>query len=76
MRTLFLDYDARRSPKTDRYCALCQRDIKVAQAARVVLLRVDDMHVLHPEDTTGEGTVALLGMDCAQRIGLEWSRPE
>lgn len=76
MRTLFLDYDARPEPKTNRWCAKCQRDIKPGSPARVIRLRVEDMHVLHPDDAGDLGEHALLGMDCARTIGLEWSRPE
>ena len=76
MRTIFLDYDARRNPKTRGYCAMCQRDIGVGASARVVRIRVSDMHILHPEDAGLEGDVGLLGHDCAKKIGLEWSVPE
>ncbi len=76
MRTVFLDYDARPQPKTKRWCSKCQRDIKPTSAARVIRLRVDDMHILHPDDAGDQGEMALLGMDCAQLVGLEWSRPE
>ncbi len=28
IRAIFLDFDARPEPKTNRFCAKCQRDIK------------------------------------------------
>lgn len=74
MRSVFLDYDARRDPKTGRFCVRCQRDIGPDQPARVV--RVLDERVLHPEDAGAQGRDCLLGLDCAQQIGMEYSRPE
>lgn len=76
MRAIFLDYDSRPKTKTERYCAKCQRDIKPGSLARTIRLRIADMHVLHPDDAGELGEPALLGMDCAKNIGLEWSRPE
>lgn len=76
MRTTFLDYDARREPKTVRYCCKCQKDILPNQVARVVMLRLSDMHVVHPDDATGECELHLVGLDCAKKIGLEFSKPE
>lgn len=74
IRSVFLDFDSRPEPKTDRYCVKCQRDIKHGRPARVV--RVRDARVLHPSDSGGEGEAYLVGMDCAVKIGLEWSVPE
>lgn len=76
MRTKFLDYDSRPEPKTSRWCCRCQRDIKQGSLARVVCLRVNDMHVIHPEDANEEGDEHLIGLDCAKVMGLEWSKPE
>lgn len=74
MRSVFLDYDARREPKTTRYCVRCQRDIRPDQTARVV--RVKDAMVLHPDDAGAHGNEFLIGLDCAKALGLEFSRPE
>lgn len=74
MRSVFLDYDARRTTKTKRYCVRCQRDLKPGQPARVV--RVLEAMVLHPEDAGTSGEEYLIGMDCAKIIGMEFSRPE
>lgn len=77
MRKIFLDYDARREPKTTRYCIKCQRDIKLGQPARVVQVAPGfPPYVLHPEDAGSAGERHLVGMDCAKRIGLEFSVPE
>lgn len=74
MRSVFLDYDARREPKTARYCIRCQRDIGTDQPARII--RVLDAQVLHPDDAGTAGCDFLIGLDCAQQIGMEYSRPE
>jgi hypothetical protein len=74
MRTIFLDYDARREPKTDRYCIKCQKDISPGAPARVV--RLVDVMVVHPDDAGAEGEDHLVGIDCAKKLGLEFSRPE
>ena len=74
MRMLFLDYDARREPKTTRFCVRCQRDIRPQQLVRVV--RVLDAYVLHPEDAGNLGNDFLLGLECAKRFPLSYSRPE
>lgn len=75
MRTKFLDYDARRKPKTSRYCVKCQRDFRVGDSVRVV--RVNGVAVVHPEDVTpGIGEDYLIGIQCAKVLGWEWTRPE
>lgn len=75
--------DYRREPRTSRYCAHCQKDIKAGSPAREVQIVHDGAAILHPDDwdnwnnayTDGRGR-HLIGADCARRIGLEWSRPE
>ncbi|MBW7932457.1 MAG: hypothetical protein H3C62_02350 [Gemmatimonadaceae bacterium] len=74
---IFLDYDARRTPRTARYCARCQRDLAPGEVVRVAHLDVASMHLIHPEDVRPEeGILVLLGEDCARRIGWEYTRPE
>lgn len=81
-RTAFIDYDARPKPKTARHCVMCQRDIKPCAKARVVHLVNGGPFALHPDDEAlyesdaGDLGKHLLGMDCARKLGLEWSRPE
>ena len=84
-RTTFIDYDARREPKTDRFCVRCQKDIRPDSPARVVHLVDGSTNALRPEDEAkykqegnqaGDQGAWLLGMDCAKQIGLEWSQPE
>lgn len=83
-RTKFLDFDARREPKTDHYCARCQKDI--CGSYRCIHLVDGGAFILHPEDeavyaATGKAGGSddcgahFLGSDCARKLGLEWSRP-
>lgn len=75
IRAVFLDFDARRDPKTKRYCAKCQKDIKPEQKGRIV--RVVNWWVMHPEDMHNDvGEDCLVGLDCAKKIGMEFTRPE
>lgn len=74
-RVVFLDFDARPSPKTSRYCTKCQKDIKPGSEARIV--RVHNWNVIHPEEIqNGIGEDWLVGLDCARKIGMEFTRPE
>jgi hypothetical protein len=43
IRTEFIDYDARRTPKTKRSCVKCQKDLDPRKAARRVFV-TEDMH--------------------------------
>lgn len=76
MEKRFLDYDARRSPKTDRYCAKCQRDIESGVRARLVFLDVSSMMVTHPRAAAGYEPLFLIGEKCAREIGFEWTVDE
>lgn len=76
VRKVFLDFDARREPKTDHCCIKCQRDLKPGQPFRVVALLSETMEIIHPDEPPQDGAqIWPLGMDCARRVGLEWSRP-
>jgi hypothetical protein len=81
-RTKFTNYDARRDPKTDHFCCVCQKDLKPGAPFRMVHLVDGGGFVLHPEDEalysrTGErrGDVGghPIGPDCARKLGLEWT---
>lgn len=81
-RTMFLDYDARNTPKTPRFCIKCQRDIRADRPARRVWLVEGEPTVIHPDDV-GAAALAgadvnewLIGMDCAAMVGMEWTQPE
>ncbi len=76
-RTKYTDPDFRREPKTNLYCARCQKDIKGTY--RWAFFVNGEMLVVHPEDVS-RGLVAVddtgwlrLGLDCARQLGFEWS---
>lgn len=73
-RTKFLDYDARRKPKTDHSCVKCQRDLKPGQPFRIVHV-FEGAFVVHPDGPQPDDVSAYpVGMDCAKAIGMEWTR--
>lgn len=78
-RTKSLDFDARPNPKTDFYCVKCQRDIKPGARHRMVHLIEGGYMILHPADEALYQPAAAdlglhpVGMDCARKIGLEWT---
>lgn len=84
MRTAQLDADNRREPKTDFFCIRCHRDINPGQPHRWV--RPTDWSfasVIHTDDVTSEVISATergeypgafpVGMDCARKIGLDFT---
>lgn len=76
VRIKFIDPDYRRNPKTSLWCCRCQMDIKGPY--RVVRLVNGGTHVAHPDDDFADFPEDLgivpIGLDCARRIGMEWSR--
>ena len=79
-RMKFMDPDFRRDPKTDQWCAICQKDIKGDPKFYIHL--IDGCMALHPDDEDkwkDEGSVGEdygiqpIGSDCAKRLGLEWT---
>ncbi len=48
-RLKFIDFDARRDPKTERWCIMCQRDLKRGSGYRYVNV-VEFMQAVHPDD--------------------------
>jgi len=78
-RTRFLDHDTRPRPKTAFWCARCQKAIKPGSPYRLVHIIAGGPLVLHPEDEAlyrpDDGDMGLhpVGMDCARRLGLEWT---
>src|SRR3546814_14203203 len=81
-RIKFIDFDARRDPKTKRWCIMCQRDLKPGTKTRSV--RVVDIgggpYSVHPDDETqfdaeGATIVAANGYrDLGQCLRSEESR--
>jgi hypothetical protein len=67
----------RREPKTDRFCAVCQKDMK-DEPRRWVHMIDGGPTVLHPEDehlyTPDGGDLGSwpVGPECAKKIGKEW----
>ena len=51
-RLKFIDFDAKREPKTDRWCFICQKDLKLGRRTRAV--RVVEIgaapFTVHPDD--------------------------
>lgn len=81
-RTKFIDPDYRRDPKTNHFCARCQKDLKADQPFRVIhqvdggpfALHVND-EALYTDDGGNLGC-SPVGMDCARKIGLhEFTSP-
>lgn len=85
LRVRFVDYDARREPKTNRFCCKCQKDIKVGKPFRWVHLVDGGYSALHSEDEEayvkwggdrGDLGGHRIGPDCARQVGLEYTHPE
>lgn len=81
-RTTFLDYDARRDPKTNRFCIKCQKDLKPGGSYHAVHIVGGGASILHPADEDlyvddgGDMNFFEVGNDCARQIGLEWCWPK
>jgi hypothetical protein len=84
-RTKPFDFAPTREPVTDRFCVACHRGLKPTAKARDVHLVDGGGLALHPKDELeyeAEGDPSadlgghLLGLDCARKLGLEWSSPE
>lgn len=50
LRTKFIEFDARRDPKTDFFCVACQKDMDRAKPVRAVHMVDGGYHALHPAD--------------------------
>ncbi len=78
-RKIYLDADFRRESKTERYCCMCQKDIRPDQPVRHVHIIDGGMWVLHPQDEGiyrpdgGDCGSHLIGPNCARKLGMEWS---
>ena len=49
IRKEFIDYDARREPRTKRFCVRCQKDLDSGKLVRRVYV-TGDMEAIHPDD--------------------------
>ncbi|HTV33792.1 MAG TPA: hypothetical protein VME69_11930 [Methylocella sp.] len=78
VRLKFISYDARRQPKTSRWCICCQRDLKPNETSRLVYV-TGDYQAIHPCDLNDREPQPsdigwkLLGLSCARRLGLAWT---
>lgn len=84
-RTKYTDPDYRRDPKTDHFCALCQKDMDPDKPYRVVHL-VEECGVLalHVDDEAAYVAAGPhaddygsfpIGNNCAKRLGHDYSHP-
>ena len=81
IRKEFIDYDARRKPRTKRFCVKCQKDLDPGKPERRVYV-TRDMEAVHPDDL-GRYLPSdvdlgwwLIGNDCARLLGMKWTVPE
>lgn len=90
IRSKWMDPDFRRDPKTPHFCAICQRDLKPGQKHRIVRYELDRYEAIHTDDWDKAAELIPptrapqyrddclfdqpIGMDCARKLGLEWSR--
>jgi len=86
-RTKFIDPDNRPTPKTDTFCGRCHKDLKPGQPRRVIHLVDGGPMALHPADedayrrasecspkvAAGDLGCFPVGLDCAKKIGIEWT---
>ena len=82
-RTNFLGPDNRPNPKTTRFCARCNKDLKPGSASRWIFIFEGGMTVLHPDevsrfDPEGQDVQGWfeIGPECVRRIGIEWTVAE
>lgn len=73
----FLDFDARRDPKTQHFCIKCQRDLDPTVPFRTVtVLSNGSAMVVHPKGAQPPAESAQpwpIGDDCAYRLGVFWT---
>jgi hypothetical protein len=77
-RQCCFDGDFRREPKTDIFCAVCQRDIKFTARRYFVWLDEPfcDGLIIHPEDIIGTEIIGLVGPECRKKIKAEFLMTE
>lgn len=78
IRTQWIDYEARRDPKTKFHCCMCQKDLNPSKRFRHVYVD-GQMFAIHPEDLAKRPAEPddfgwlFMGNDCAKRFGIEWT---
>lgn len=82
-RVKFIDPDFRKPPATQVFCARCEKDIKEGKPRRYICYEFETMSAVHPDDWDSARfanpvefafAVVPVGMDCAKRIGLDWTK--
>lgn len=85
-RTKFIDFDARKAPKTSYFCCKCQKDIDPTSTHYQVHV-VDGMQALHIEDEAAyyafysdsknvidDWGIHWLGSECAKKVGKKFCK--
>lgn len=75
-RLRMIDFDARRDPKTKRYCIHCQRDLsfdRYVRFGRVLCIGGGPIFTLHPDDVHEwqDGMMRIMVQDDFQKHGAE-----
>src|SRR5690349_616698 len=86
IRARYLDPDFRRDPRTNHYCCACQKDLKQGRPYRRAMVAYSGFYVIHPDQWAeapsappycghaAEAEIRPIGLDCAARLGLDWTR--
>ena len=78
-RTIYLNPNYIKEPKTNSYCVRCQKDIKETSRFRMVHLVDGGLQVLHSADESnyvsdqGDLYFHKVGIECAKILGLEYT---
>lgn len=73
-----MDPDYRREPKTEFFCALCQRDIKNKNTACGIHVVEGGNSICHPGDShlyegdSGDCGIYYVGPECAKKVNKEY----
>lgn len=78
-RVKFLSLNTTTEPHGDFFCYRCGKTIQPGRHHRMVHIIDGGLSILHPQDESryvsdaGDMGAHPLGLDCARKIGLEWS---
>lgn len=86
-RTKEFNINFNREPNTGRFCEICRRDLKEGQRHRLICFELDRFEAVHQDDwqtaqkeitksrkALSPVCIAPIGLDCARKFGLEWSK--
>lgn len=68
----FFDGDFRKQPKTNFFCAVCQRDLNPKKSVSYVYLGDPCNHVVDPQQLEGNEIKAPVGPECRNKIPNEY----